>query len=647
MSCDFSSPQTLLSTLLLAPLGAAAVSGLLFRRSRWGAPILSCTAALVVLVCSLKLLLTLDITQGAYHFSLPWLELGNFKLNIGFLIDQNAATMLFVVSFVAFWIHIFSVGYMDDDEARGRFFTGLSIFMFSILGIVVADNLFMTFIFWELVGFSSYMLIAHYWDKDYAAMASKKAFITNRVGDLGFLIGIILCQWTYGTVSLTELSAQSVAPQTIIGFLLMCGFLGKSAQFPLHVWLTDAMAGPTPVSALIHAATMVAAGVYFMVRVYFLMTPLVLDVMLWSCAGMAVLAGFCALGQTDIKKSLAYSTLSHLGFMGAAIGLRVPEIALLHMAMHAFFKATLFLCSGSVIHACHHEQDMTKMGGLAKKMPITFAAFLVAGLSICAFPLLAGWYSKDMILSAALLSKNYPALILLVLAALGSALYTGRMLQMVFFGKPNSEHAEHAHESNLWMTLPLIVLGVIYSLGAGWSLMGEKVAWLGGKFLGLLPAVSVASFADKYNELHHQLAENGQVTLMLIVGIVILLVGMGGAFLFYKTVRGADALQTRMPKLYFVLEYRWMDTLYNAYIAKIQQPLANMIGFFDTLFINGLAVRGVGGGIPGLFSLLSRRLLHTGNLHNYVFWFALGALFYGAALIVDWSTFFCGGTCGQ
>lgn len=637
MTC---SPENLLFALLTIPLVSAVISGLFFRRSRWGAPIVSCTAALAILVVAVKLLFSLAPGE-TLHFSRNWLTLGSFELNIGFLLDQNAATMLFVVSFVAFWIHVFSIGYMDDDAARGRFFTGLSIFMFSILGIVVADNLYMTFIFWELVGFSSYMLIAHYFDKDYAAAASKKAFITNRVGDLGFLVGIILCQVTYGTVSLAELGAAGVEKSTLIGLLLMCGFLGKSAQFPLHVWLTDAMAGPTPVSALIHAATMVAAGVFFMVRIFFLLTEPVLTVMLWGCAGMAALAGLCALGQTDIKKSLAYSTLSHLGFMGAAIGLGAPEIALLHMGMHAFFKATLFLCSGSVIHACHHEQDMTKMGGLWKKMPVTFAAFLVASLSICAFPWLAGWYSKDMILSKALLIGNYPAFALLLVAALGSALYMGRMLQLVFFGKANSEHAAHAHESSAWMTIPLVVLGVVYSLGAGWSLLGEKVVWFGGKMTGLLPSASTLSFAETYHHLHEQLAEAGQVTLMLAVGVALLVVGMGVAIWFYRKTPGADALQRKFPKTYFVLEYRWMDTLYNAYIAKVQQPAANLLGLLDKVLINGIAVRGLGAGFPALLGLLSRRLLHTGNLHHYVFWFAIGALLYGAVLLVDWANLFC------
>ena len=634
--------ETLLRVILLTPLVAAIVSAFFFRRSRVVAPAISVAAAGVITVASLALLLGLDPANPTAHATLPGFALGGFTEleTFGLSIDKNGATMLFVVTFVAFWIHVFSVGYMDDDKARGRFFAGLSVFMFSILGIILAENLFMTFIFWELVGFSSYMLIAHYFDTDYAAMASKKAFIANRVGDLGFLVGIILCYAQYGTTNFAELKALIAGGEmtfTSIGLLLMCGFLGKSAQFPLHVWLTDAMAGPTPVSALIHAATMVAAGVFFMVRVFFLLTPEVLTTMLWLCAGMAALAGLAALGQTDIKKSLAYSTLSHLGFMGAAIGLGLPEIALLHMAMHAFFKATLFLCAGSLIHACHHEQDMTKMGGLLKKMPLTAAAFIVAGLSISAFPWFAGWYSKDMILSGAYLSGNVPAFVALVIAALGTTLYVGRMFAMVFLGKAHGHGAEHAKESSPWMTIPLIVLGVIFSLGAGWFLAGTPevpaLSWLGGKMNALFPAAATSAVSGGYHELHEKLVAAGMVSPMFILGVVILVVGLGAAVLFYRTSTGEDKLRERSPALYKALEYRYCDTLYAWYIAKVQQRFAMLVALFDTVLINLLAVRGVVAGIPAILGSVSRRFIQNGNGAVPVFWIAFGALLIVAALI--------------
>ena len=625
---------TLLQLILLTPLASAVICALFFRRSRNGAPIVSVAAAGAILVFSVMLLLGLDSANPSASASLPGFTLGSFKEleTFGLMIDKNGATMLFAVSFVAFWIHVFSVGYMDDDKARGRFFTGLSVFMFSILGIVLAKNLFMTFIFWELVGFSSYMLIAHYFETDYAAMASKKAFIANRVGDLGFLVGIVLCYHLYGTTDFAQLAGTEKS--TAVGMLLMCGFLGKSAQFPLHVWLTDAMAGPTPVSALIHAATMVAAGVFFMVRVFFMLSDPVLDTMLWLCAGMAALAGLAALGQTDIKKSLAYSTLSHLGFMGAAIGLRMPEIALLHMAMHAFFKATLFLCSGSVIHACHHEQDMTKMGGLLKKMPITAAAFIVAGLSICAFPWMAGWYSKDMIISGAYLSGNMPAFALLAFAALGTALYIGRMFVMVFLGKPHGHGAEHARESSVFMTLPLVVLGVIFSLGAGWSLVpAEKLSWLGGKMNALFPQAATGSFSHAYHDLHAKLAEQNLVVPMLLLGIAILVVGLAFSMIYWRTSDGQDTLRRKHPMVFKALEYRYFDTFYAWYIAKIQQRFAMFVALLDTVFISGLGMRAIVAGIPATIGSLIRRFVHTGNGAVSVFWIAAGSIAIAVLLV--------------
>ncbi|MEM8549305.1 MAG: NADH-quinone oxidoreductase subunit L, partial [Verrucomicrobiota bacterium] len=451
-------PLELLTAILLVPLVSAGIICLFLRRGGYLAAAVSVIAAFLIMVLSFTVLFSWNGKDIAG--AMPWLEFGSFRLDMGFLFNYEAATMLAVVAFVGFWIHVFSVGYMDDDKNKGRFFGGLSIFMFSMLGIVLADNLFMIFVFWELVGFSSYMLIAHYWDKGFAADASKKAFIVNRIGDFGFLIGIVWAYHYYGTADLSAITAMIQDGDkdivTGIGLLLMCGFVGKSAQFPLQVWLTDAMAGPTPVSALIHAATMVAAGIYFMVRIFFMLTEDVLMWILWSGAIMTVFAGFCALGQSDIKKSLAYSTLAHLGYMATAIGLGFPGLAIMHMAMHACFKATLFLCSGSVIHACHHEQNMFKMGGLAKKMPITFIAFFIATLSISAVPFTAGYYSKDTIIAGAwgqFYATDNPAyqwaFWLTMLGALLTALYMGRMLFVVFFGKPNSEKASHAHESSL------------------------------------------------------------------------------------------------------------------------------------------------------------------------------------------------------
>ena len=359
-------------SLLFLPFLSAAVTLCFLRKHGNIAALLSVATAGGILAFSSYLIFGGE--EGSiFSWSTTWFALSNFQLEFGFLVDSPAKTLLFVVSFVGLLIHIFSLGYMADDDAKARYFGGLSIFMFSMIGITLADNLIMIFVFWELVGFSSYLLIAHYFKTDEAAKASRKAFIVNRVGDFGFLLGIIFTYWTFGTVNLQELQVTTnldpSLTSTLLCLLLACGFIGKSAQFPLHVWLPDAMAGPTPVSALIHAATMVAAGIFLLIRIDFLFTAEALKLVGLMGAVMGLYAGFCALTQRDIKKVLAYSTLSQLGYMAAAFGLGMPGIALFHLMTHAFFKALMFLGSGSVIHACHHEQDIFAYGGLRKKCP--------------------------------------------------------------------------------------------------------------------------------------------------------------------------------------------------------------------------------------------------------------------------------------
>lgn len=647
----------LFNLLLAIPLISAAVIALFLRRGGIVAAAVSVFAAfLIAVVASLVLFGWNGEALSGSDYSYKWLEFGSYRIDIGYYFTFESATMLAVVAYIGFLIHVFSVGYMDDDPNKGRFFGGLSIFMFSMLGIVLSSNLFMIFIFWELVGFSSYMLIAHYWDKDFAAAASKKAFIVNRVGDFGFLVGIAWAYHYFGTADFAEINALIASGEkhavTGIGLLLMCGFLGKSAQFPLQVWLTDAMAGPTPVSALIHAATMVAAGVYFMVRIFFLLTPEVLDVVMWICAAMAMLAGFWALGQRDIKKSLAYSTLSHLGYMGTALGLGFPGLAIMHMAMHACFKATLFLCSGSVIHACHHEQDMFRMGGLAKKMPITFFAFLTATLSIAAVPFTAGYYSKDTIIGSAFglgvetgNSSYYGVWVLALVAALTTSLYMGRMLYVVFLGKPNSEKSEHAHESSFLMTGPLIILGIL-SIGAGWFVYDFDY----GKMDGLIPADTAVFMVEGYGEMaaaedhdhpvhhgygggweaaHHAIEASGQKLMLEGSSLAAMLIGFVATFFFYGISPKSDKLQVKAPWLYNALEkHGWFDDVYDAYVKHVQQRFADILSTLDQLLINGLMVRGVAG-VAGLFGMVSRSL-HVGNLHGYVYWFLAGVIFFGA-----------------
>ena len=607
---------SLLAWILFLPLASAAACGLLLRRRGSLAAVLSIGTAFAVAGLALRALSGL----GDGEVVLAQAEIGRLgetALRVGLRLDGHAALMLFVVTFVGAWIHLFSWGYMREDGARGRFFAGLSLFMFSILGIVLADGLLMTFAFWELVGFCSYLLISHYWDTGFAPPAAKKAFIVNRVGDLGFILGIALCLATYGTTDFGELAAKAAVEPApaLLGFLLLCGFIGKSAQFPLHVWLTDAMAGPTPVSALIHAATMVAAGVFLMARIDFLLAPEVLGLCLWSGAAMAALAGLCALAQTDIKKSLAYSTLAHLGIMGAALGLGPDlgggltgaQLALLHMTTHAFFKATLFLGAGSVIHGCHHEQDMLRMGGLARRMPLTFAAFLAATLSNCAAPFLAGWYSKDAVLEAAHASGG-AAFALLAVAAIATCLYSARMIRLVFLGEPRTDAAKEAHESPWTMTLPLVVLGLGYSV-------------LAGAYLGLPEAA--ARILPTPMEFHLGVASA--------VGLGALALGLIALVLYGRS--SGDALRDRAPGLHGALERRWMDGLYDGYVAKVQQPAAELVAFLDLALINGLAGKVLAGGVPALLGAASRRIFHAGSVRATAAWFTLGALLLVALLM--------------
>ena len=378
---------TVAAVTLVAPLVFAALIALLLRRQGNLASLISTFAAAFVALTGLGL----AFSGARFNASADWLKLGDFTISLGIKFDDLSALMLSIVAVIGLCVHVFSLGYMDDDSAKARYFGGLSLFMFAMIGIVFADNLFMMFIFWELVGLGSYVLINHYHFRPSAAAAAKKAFIANRVGDFGFLCGILLCFHFHGTVNLTELATLSASGQmavhNLIPLLLFCGAVGKSAQMPLHVWLPDAMEGPTPVSALIHAATMVAAGIFMLCRIepLFVHAPQALTIVMWVGAATALYAALCAVTQRDIKKVLAYSTLSQLGYMVAAFGLgslRVahgeieahPTIlaaglgaAMFHLTTHAFFKALMFLGSGSVIHGCHHEQDIFKMGGLAKK----------------------------------------------------------------------------------------------------------------------------------------------------------------------------------------------------------------------------------------------------------------------------------------
>ena len=608
-------PVQLALSVLLLPLASAALIALFLRRQGALASFVSVAAAAGLAVLSLKLIF------GGVRFtgSMEWLRFGpHFAVSLGFKFDDLAALMLFVVSFVGFFIHLFSLGYMHDDAARARYFGGLSIFMFSMLGIVFADNLFMMFIFWELVGFSSYLLINHYHQRQSASDAAKKAFIVNRVGDFGFLLGIVLCYWLNGTVNLSELGANHVF-STAVPLLLFCGAMGKSAQMPLHVWLPDAMEGPTPVSALIHAATMVAAGIYMLCRIEPLMVPQALTVIMWVGVVTALYAALCAIVQRDIKKVLAYSTLSQLGYMVAAFGLgSLPELsatgkvvvvatgvgaAMFHLTTHAFFKALLFLGSGSVIHGCHHEQDIFKMGGLASRMKWTFATFTIGVLAIIGMPFLAGFFSKDAILFLAY-EKNTVVFAILAFVAVLTALYMVRLWLIVFFGRPRSESADHAHEGGFVMVLPLLVLAGL-SLAGGYQLVYGRLA---GEIAHLIPV-----------------AHGSAHTVVLLTSLGVMTLGAGLAFAFYRPA-SEDALEQKAPGVFggLVALKESFDGIYGYYVAKVQQRVAMLFNFLEQIVLSGLIIRGLAGFV-GLIGI-GVRALHVGNLHAYVYWFLIGVV---------------------
>ena len=603
---------TNLLSILFLPLGTSLLIIALGKYRKQFSPLVAFLSSVVVLGLSYNLLKNLP---ESVHFSWEWLAFGDSRFYIGILLDNIGATMLAMVSIVALCIVTFSIGYMSDDAAKGRFFAGVAFFMFSMTGIILADNLIMIFLFWELVGFSSYLLIGHYFQKEEAKSASKKAFIVNRVGDFGFLIGIILTFWQFGTTDLGLLATKASLDPTLIssfiGFLLICGFIGKSAQFPLHVWLPDAMAGPTPVSALIHAATMVAAGIYLLIRIDFILTCEVLTFIAYSGTFVALFAGFCAFAQDDIKRILAYSTLSQLGYMAAILGMGYSGIALFHLITHAFFKALLFLGAGAVIHACHHEQSIFKMGGLIKKMPITAITFIIGTLALCGVYGFSGFYSKDAILIAA---NDFDSALFyfLVFGALMTAGYMGRLIWIVFFGKANSDAASSAHEVKAVMSVPLIVLSLFAIF------VGLNAYWPFGLGASIVSDLDHLHHLSNYKEIHKW---------VLILGSLAWVIGLGVSLLFYGRGSSEDRLELKFPKVFAFLKGRlWIDEIYDFYVNTIQKPVAEFLSFADEVILRGIIVRG-GAGLVGILGV-GFRLLQVGKLNNYVLWFFVGLLLF-------------------
>jgi NADH-quinone oxidoreductase subunit L len=521
---------------------------------------------------------------------------------------------LLIVTGVGSAIHIYSYGYMHDDPGFSRFFACLSLFTFSMLGIVLSNNFLQMFIFWELVGVSSYLLIGFWFEKASAAEAAKKAFITNRLGDFGFILGILIIFTLAGSLNFSVLqSANAIAllggSATLAGLLIFCGAMGKSAQFPLHVWLPDAMEGPTPVSALIHAATMVAAGVYMLCRVFFIFTPDALTVISWVGGFTALLAALIAVQQNDIKRILAYSTLSQLGYMVMGVGLTAPEAGMFHLTTHAFFKALLFLGAGSVIHAMHHEQDIWKMGALRKKMPVTFWTFMVGTLALAGVWPLSGFFSKDAILAAAQ-RHSLPLFILAVGVAGLTTFYMFRLVFVAFFGAAKSHGVDHAHESPGVMVWPLRILAIMSIAG---GVIGIEALFAGAlKPGGEHPHGLLAQLVYPFQ--HAPVAA--------LSGLAAFAVGLFAAWKLYWNAK-EDLFTVKFSGLSKLMGNRfYFDEIYEATVIRLHDAIATISDWIDRWIVEGLCLGLVRGGTDLTGRAL--RLAQTGNLQTYAFLFVLG-----------------------
>jgi NADH-quinone oxidoreductase subunit L len=622
------SPETMAWVILLAPLVAALVITVATRRRPELSAMVSIGAAGLSFLMALLLLRSFPrhgAETGVVVVSgVPWLRMGGLTVELGLRIDQLSVVMLAVVTGVGLMIHIYSRGYMRGDPGYSRFFACLSLFMFSMLGIVLASNLVLMFVFWELVGVSSYLLIGFWFERPAAADAARKAFITNRLGDFGFILGIIMVWGAVGSVDFLDIQ-RTLAQQpeslgvmaSLAGFLVFMGAMGKSAQFPLHVWLPDAMEGPTPVSALIHAATMVAAGVYMLARAYFLFAlpaawpeslawlrgVSALDLIAWVGGITALLAALMAIQQSDIKRILAYSTLSQLGYMVMAVGCFHPEAGMYHLVAHAFFKALLFLAAGSIIVALHHEQNIWRMGGLRNPLPVTHWTFLVGMLALCGVPPLSGFYSKDTVLAAA---ESRPLLFILgLLVAALTALYMFRLYFVALRGGARDTHAQSAHESPPVMLWPLRILAVAAFLAGFWGIHHAFAGFFGRahESAGLLAAM---------------FEPFGHAPLAAFMGLFATGAGFAMAYALYAGAPGHDPMPERIGVLArWMREKFYFDELYSGLIRITHERVASLAAWIDRWFIEGFLVRGSSGAIDILGRVL--RLVQSGNLQTYAF----------------------------
>ena len=608
------------------PLAAFLVNGLFGRR--WLGHLTGLIASAAVGVSALLAIgVFVEVLGGKTQTVVSlyrWIAVGDFSINVSALVDPLSSTMLLVVTVVSFLIFVYANGYMAQDAGFYRFFTWLSLFVFAMLILVMADNYLLMFVGWEGVGLCSYLLIGFWFERPEPYYAAKKAFVMNRIGDWGYTIGIITIFLVFGSMNFldvfTRLATSSMAqgPLTLICLALFFGATGKSAQLPLYSWLPDAMEGPTPVSALIHAATMVTSGVYLVARSMPLFEAAGPSLQVVGIVGAitAIFAATIALVQFDIKRVMAYSTVSQLGYMFLALGVGAPAAAIFHLATHAFFKALLFLGSGSVIHGLGGEQDMRKMGGLRRKMPVTFWTMLIAGGALAALPPLAGFWSKDEILGAAFTNGQLVLYAIGIVTAILTAFYVTRALWMTFYGEPRDHQLyDHAHESPRVMTLPLV------ALAAGSAVLGIVIGFPPeGGFIHrfLAPVVEAAGVAERTPELV-------TIVVLALVSVLAGLIGIAVGVSMYVRHRPDPAALTRAagPVYRVLVNKYYVDELYDHRFVEAARAFAGAAWAFDIHIIDGLANRlgwalAIGG--QGL------RRAQTGIVGNYALTIVAGLL---------------------
>ncbi|MDD3004703.1 NADH-quinone oxidoreductase subunit L [Flavobacterium sp.] len=612
---------TLALVLILAPLLGFLLN--IFFGKQLGKTLSGTIGTLTVVVSfavTLFFFLQINETNKPIQVELfDWIAISNFNVEFGFLLDHLSLLWLLFVTGIGALIHLYSISYMHDDENMHKFFAYLNLFVFFMISLVIGSNLLIMFIGWEGVGLCSYLLIGFWYKNQDYNDAAKKAFIMNRIGDLGLLVGIFIVGYVFNTINFAELKAIFLAGGlegkftmiSIAAASLFIGAAGKSAQIPLYTWLPDAMAGPTPVSALIHAATMVTAGIFMITRLHFLfdLAPEVQNAIAIIGAITSLVAATIALVQTDIKKVLAYSTVSQLGLMFLALGLGAYEIAVFHVITHAFFKACLFLGSGSVIHALHNEQDMRKMGGLRKAMPITFITMLLSSLAIAGIFPLAGFWSKDEILMTAFHAS--PILwIIGSLASIFTAFYMFRLMFLTFFKdfRGTEEQKHHLHESPALITFPLIVLAILATIGGLISLPGNS--WLNHY---LMPFFAKEHHAHVLGQTEYILM--GIATVGAIIGIAVAY----AKYIKQNQVPGEDASFTGMSKVLYNKYY--VDEIYDALFVK---PINSLSNFFRDYIETGLSALVFGFGKAANELSFQGKKLQTGSIGLYLFMFVLG-----------------------